>query len=111
MSIFSRKPKVTPVVAPDSDVLIAKERSQVREAYSLPEMLPDGTDPAAQLIYARIIPTKGGYAYEVCKDGVAFIRQDFHPMKEGFVPMTKDEAESLSRALVLSHMEMLYGGN
>lgn len=46
----------------------------------------------------------GGYGYQVqSEDGVAFnVHQDCTPGAEGFVPMTRDQAQAYAEALVAS---------
>lgn len=40
----------------------------------------------------RVFEAEGRWQYEICQDGVSFIKQDFKPGTEGFVPMVEDEA-------------------
>jgi hypothetical protein len=42
----------------------------------------------------------GGYGVKVSVDGAVTHTQDFAPGKEGFQPMTKEEAEAFAQELV-----------
>jgi hypothetical protein len=66
----------------------------------LPKMNDEGEDPMSSVTFARIVQRPRGFGYEVCVGGVPVIVQDFHPDKEGDVPMTEDEAKAAAdRAL------------
>jgi hypothetical protein len=76
------------------------EAAQIRQDLQLPELDADGNDPAAKVVYARLLQEGEGWTYEICKAGIAFVRQEFNPDKAGSVPMTEEEARTLSDALV-----------
>lgn len=42
----------------------------------------------------EIYTVEGGYGYRILCDGVPIIEQPFHPEKDGFVPMTKTQANA-----------------
>lgn len=44
----------------------------------------------------RVFEAEGRWQYEIYQDGVPFIKQDFNPGAEGFVPMVEDEANFFS---------------
>lgn len=52
------------------------------------------------MITSKLIEFEGGYSYQIMKDDIPFIVQDYHPQKSGFVVMTKEEAEGFVAVLV-----------
>ncbi len=106
-----RRKQTVPEEVLQQGILIAQEAEAIREAKALPELDAEGNDPSARIVYARIIQVRQGYAYELLLAGAPFIRQDFHPDKAGNVPMTKEEAEALAKALAAKHQEALDAGN
>lgn len=48
----------------------------------------------------RVFETEGRWQYEICQDGVPFIRQDFKPRADGFLPMTEEDANTLAEEIL-----------
>ena len=48
----------------------------------------------------RVFETEGRWQYEICQDGVPFIKQDFNPGADGFLPMTEEEANTLAEEIL-----------
>jgi hypothetical protein len=89
-----------PAKAPAEDavaVIRQQEVEALRSVASLPEMDPEGNDPMALAVHARIVRHSDGFGYEVCVGGVPAVVQRYHPLKEGDAPMSMDEASEMAR--------------
>ncbi len=48
----------------------------------------------------RVFEVEGRWQYEIYQDGVPFIKQDFNPGADGFLPMTEEEANTLAEEIL-----------
>jgi len=48
----------------------------------------------------RVFETEGRWQYEIYQDGVPFIKQDFNPGADGFLPMTEEDANTLAEEIL-----------
>lgn len=48
----------------------------------------------------RVFKKETGWQYEIYQDGVPFIKQDFNPGADGFLPMTEEEANTLAEKIL-----------
>lgn len=48
----------------------------------------------------RVFEAEGRWQYEICQDEVPFIKQDFKPRADGFLPMTEEEANTLAEEIL-----------
>lgn len=72
------------------------------------ELDKDGNDVDAHVVRSKIYKEKQGWMYDISiGDGPAYIHQDFHPEKPGFVPMTEPEAKALAAKLVAAHQKVI----
>lgn len=91
--------------APESLAVIVRrqEMEDLRTEAGAPEMDADGNDPMADVAYARVVKREDGYGYEVCVGGVPVVVQDFHPEREGDVPMEEAEANAMAAKALRSY--------
>jgi len=48
----------------------------------------------------KVFKKETGWQYEICQDGIPFIKQDFKPRADGFLPMTEEEADTLAEEIL-----------
>lgn len=60
---------------------------------------------------ARIFEVNGSWQYEIIVGGVPVIKQDCYPGKEGFTPMTEEEATMLANGIVNGMAGATHGDN
>lgn len=48
----------------------------------------------------RVFEAEGRWQYEIYQDGVPFIKQDFNPGADGFLPMTEEDANTLAEEIL-----------
>jgi len=68
----------------------------------------EGNDLDAHVVKSKVYEKKHGWVYEISMgEGPAYIYQDYHPDKPGFVPMTEEEAKELANKLVEAHQKAM----